>query len=99
MDGAKFFLSDKINQDLIEEHFEHIRMRGGGSENPTQETFGLKNRKIVDINSDLLQVFRGNTRGRMRDEVNIDIYDIRELPKQPRKSLEMPMLKRKTESC
>ena len=40
MDGAKFYLSDKINQDLLEEHFGHIRMCGGGSENPTQEMFG-----------------------------------------------------------
>ena len=86
MDGAKFFLSDKINQDPLEEHFGHIKMRGGGSENPTQEMFGLMNRKIMVIKSDLLQVFRGNTRGRMRDEVNIDIYDTRELPKRPRKS-------------
>ena len=86
MDGAKFFLSDKINQDPLEEHFGHIRMRGGGSENPTQEMFGFMNRKIVVIKSDLLQVFRGNTRGRMRDEVNIDICDTRELPKRARKS-------------
>ena len=86
MDGAKFFLSDKINQDPLEEHFGHIRMRGGGSENPTQEIFGLMNRKIVVIKSDLLQVFRGNTRGRMRDEVNIDICDTCELPKRARKS-------------
>ena len=49
MDGAKFFHSDKINQDPLEEHFGHIRMRGGGSENPTQEMFGLMNRKIVVI--------------------------------------------------
>ena len=43
-------------------------------------------RNIVVIKSDLLQVFRGNTPGRMRDEVNIDIYDTRELPKRLRKS-------------
>ena len=35
MNGAKFPLSDKINQDPLEEHFGHIRMRGGGSEIPT----------------------------------------------------------------
>ena len=54
MDGAKFFLSDKINQNPSEEHFGHIRMRCGGSENPTQEIFALMNRKIVVIKSDLL---------------------------------------------
>ena len=86
MNGAKFFLSDKSNQDPLEEHFGHIRMRGGRSENPTQEMFGLMNGKIVAIKSDLLQVFCGNTRGRMRDEIDIDIYDTREMPKRPRKS-------------
>ena len=40
VDGAKFFLSDKINQDPLKELFGNIRMRGGGSENPTQEMFG-----------------------------------------------------------
>ena len=49
MDGGKFFLSDKINQDPLEEHFGHIRMCGGGSENPTREMFGLMNRKIMVI--------------------------------------------------
>ena len=61
-------------------------MRGGGSENRTQEMFGLMNRKIVVIKSDLLQVFRGNTRRQMREEIDIDIYDTREQPKQQRKS-------------
>lgn len=46
MGGANFFLSDKINQDPLEKHFGHISMCGGGSENPTQEMFGLMNRKI-----------------------------------------------------
>ena len=86
MDGAKFFPSDKINQDPLEEHFRHIRMCGGVSENSTQEMFGLMNRKIVVIKSDLLQAFHGNTHGCMRDKIDIDIYDMRELPKRPRKS-------------
>ena len=34
IDDAIFFLSDKINQDPLEEHFGRIRMRGGGSQNP-----------------------------------------------------------------
>ena len=47
MDGAKIFLSDEINQDPLEDHFRDIRMRGGGSENPAQEMFGLMNKKIM----------------------------------------------------
>ena len=80
MDCAKFIFSDKINQNRIEEHFRHIGMRRGGQENPTQDTIALTNRKVVVVKSYLLQVFRGNTRGRMREEVNIDIYDTREQP-------------------
>ena len=64
------------------------------SENPDQEMFRLMNRKIVVIKSDLFQDFRGNTRGRLRHEVNIDIYDRRELPKRPRESLPIPIFKK-----
>lgn len=70
-DCAKYVLSDKINQNRIEEHFGHIGMRRGGPENPTQDIIALMNRKVVVVKSYLLQVFRGNTCGRMRDEVNI----------------------------
>ena len=86
IDGAKFFLPDKRNQDPLEKPVAHIIMRGVSPENPVHEMFGLMNRKIGVIKSDLLQVFRGNTRGRMRDEINTNIYDTCELPKRPRKS-------------
>lgn len=81
-----YFLSDKINQDPIEEHFGRVRMRGGCNENPTQEGFGLMNRKIVLIKSDLLRVMRGNTRGRISDSTCIDVNDERQLPKRSKKN-------------
>ena len=60
-----------------------VRIGGGASDNPTQERFGQMNRKIVLVKSDMSQVTRGNTRGRVY--VAIDIHDKRQLPKRPKK--------------
>ena len=80
MDGVDIFLSDKVNQDPLEEHFGMVRSEGGASDNPTQKRFGQMNRKIVLVKSDIIQVTRGNTRGRVRENVAIDIHDKRQLP-------------------
>ena len=85
MDGVDIFLSDKLNQDPLEEHFGMVRSGGGASDNPTQERFGQMNRKIVLVKSDMIQVTRGNTRGRVRENVAIDVNDKRQLPKRPKK--------------
>ena len=85
MDGVDIFLSDKLNQDPLEEHFGMVRSRGGASNNPTQERFGQMNRKIVLVKSDMIQVTCGNTRGRVRENVAIDVHDERQLPKRPKK--------------
>ena len=62
-----------------------VRIGGGASDNPTQERFGQMNRKIVLVKSDMIQVTRGNTRGRVPENVAIDIHDKRQLPKRPKK--------------
>ena len=62
-----------------------VRSGGGASDNPTQEWFGQMNRKIVLVKSDMIQVTRSNTRGRVRENVAIDILDKRQLPKRPKK--------------
>ena len=85
MDGVDIFLSDKRNQDPLEEHFGMVRSGGGASDNPTQERFGQMNRKIVLVKSDMIQVTRGNSRGRVRENVSIDVHDKRQLPKRPKK--------------
>ena len=85
MDGVGIFLSGKLNQDPLEEHFGMVRSGGGVSDNPTQERFGQMNRKIVLVKSDMIQVTRGNTRGRVQENVTIDIHDKRQLPKRPKK--------------
>ena len=85
MDGVDIFLSNKLNQDPLEEHFGMVRSGGGASDNPTQERFGQMNRKIVLVMSDMIQVTRGNTRERVLENVVIDIHDKRQLPKRPEK--------------
>ena len=85
MDGVDIFLSDKLNQDPIEEHFGMVRSGGGASDNPTQERFGQMNRKIVLVKSDMILVTRGNTRGRVWENVAIDIHDKRQLYERPKK--------------
>ena len=85
MDSVDILLSDKLNQDPLEEHFGMVRSGGGASDNPTQERFGQMNRKIVLVKSDMIQVTRGNTRGRVRENVAIDVHDERQLSKRPKK--------------
>ena len=52
--GVDFFLSDKLNQDPIEEHFGRIRGAGGASDNPTLEQYGYRNKKIIAAKSELI---------------------------------------------
>ena len=85
MDGVDIFLSDKPNQDPLEEHFGMVRSGGCASDNPAQKKFGQMNRKIVLVKSAMVQVTRGNTWGRVRENVAIDVHDKRRLPKRPKK--------------
>ena len=87
LEDVEYFLSDKLNQDPLEEHFGKQRMRGGGSDSPTLEQYGQNERKIIVAKSDMLTVMRGNTRGKQRDEHKIDIHDTRELPKRKKKDI------------
>ena len=43
------------------------------------------NRKIVLVKSDMILVTRGNTRGRVWENVATDIHDKRQLPERPKK--------------
>ena len=80
-EGFDYFLSDKLNQDPLEEHFSKQRMRGGGNDNPTLLEYGFNERNIIVAKSDMLLTMRGNTRGRVRELDEIDIHDETELPK------------------
>ena len=81
--GADFFLSNKLNQDPVEEHFGRIRGAGGASDNPTLEQYCYRNRKIIVAKSELIQVTKGNTS--VRENIQINIHDERKLPKTPKR--------------
>lgn len=85
MDGIEFVLSEKLNQDPLEEHFGKQRMRGGGVDNPSLEQFMFNERKIIVTKSDMITSVRGNTRGRKREEQKIDINNTTSLPKRSKK--------------
>ena len=80
------FLSDKLNQDPLEEHFRMVRSGRGASDNPTQERYRQMNRKIILVKSYIIQVTRGNISGRVQENVVIGIYDKRQLPKRSKKT-------------
>ena len=73
-------LSEQLPQDPLEEYFSKQRAKGGADENPTLEMF---NRKFLGLNvagDELVRVVNGNTRGRQREIVQLDVQDIRRLP-------------------
>lgn len=88
MEGVSYFLSDKLNQDPVEEHFSRHRTRGGGVDNPTLEQYMLMERKLVVAKSDLVVSLRGNTRGRLKNKAVVDVTDERTLPKKKKKKTE-----------
>ena len=79
-DGVKLLLSEQLSQDPLEKYFSKQRAKGGADENPTLRTF---NRNFLDLNvagDELVRVVNGNTRGRQREIVQLDVQDIRRLP-------------------
>ena len=84
--GVDYFLSDKLNQDPAEKHFGRIRSRGRGSYNPTPKQYGNINGKVVVAKSETIQVTKGNTRGRVKENTKIDVHDERQLPHRQKKN-------------
>jgi hypothetical protein len=84
-DGIQYVLSEKLNQDPLEEHFGKQRMRGGANENPSLEQHMYNERKIIVAKSDMITSMRGNTRGRLREKTDIDIHDESTLPKRKKR--------------
>ena len=81
MDGVDFLLSEKFSQDPLEEHFARQRKKGGCNENPTVEQFAQQEELLNVMNSDLVTSLRGNTRGRIQQELHLDPSDARKLPR------------------
>ena len=76
-------LTDKFNQDPLEEHFSKQRGSLGGNENPDAIQYGETERKLQAAKLDSIRVMRGNTSGRKSEK--IDIHDETPLPKRKKK--------------
>lgn len=80
MDGVNFFLSDKLNQDPVEEFFSKQRSAGGHHDNPSAEQFGHHLMKNIAAGSHAAASRRANVR---REQPSKDISD-EPLPKKKR---------------
>uniref|UniRef100_A0A7M5XL33 Uncharacterized protein n=1 Tax=Clytia hemisphaerica TaxID=252671 RepID=A0A7M5XL33_9CNID len=83
MEGVKFFLSEKLNQDPIEEHFSKHWAKGG-VENPQLEQYMMTERKMIVAKSKMIVAMNVNFRGRTKRKIVIDIDDKTLLPKCPK---------------
>ena len=89
-DGVNYFLSDKLNQDPIEEHFGRHRGAIGGSDNPTLEQYSNTERKLQVAKDDMIRVLHGNTRGKKGKSIKLvpSAEPALPLPKRKRKHSE-----------
>lgn len=85
MNGVDYFLSEKLNQDPVEEHFGKHRSKLGGSDNPTLQQYMQSEKKIIVGKSSILTSLTGNTRGKLREE-KVNVVD--EAPLRKRRKLE-----------
>jgi len=79
--GVKFFLSEKISQDPLENFFGCQRQRGRTGENPNASQFCKNTQALRIINSVCDNIPKGNCRGR---QLQIDMQDTKPLPKRRR---------------
>ena len=84
INGAKHVLSDKFNQDSLEEHFYRQRSRGGANENPTLDEFHFNEKKLQICKSGMIRAM-GNSKGKEREETKLDIHDTSSLPKKQKR--------------
>ena len=79
--GVKFFLSDKLNQDPLENFFGCIRQNGRVNSNPTINEAMKSTQTLRVINSVRMdKSIKGNCRGR-RKRFSSDKIDLLPLPK------------------
>ena len=78
--NVEYVLTEKLNQDPVEQYFGKQRMKGGASDNPTVNEFAYNTTKIAVAGSSMIRDVAGNVRKR---KVPLDI------------NKEVPMMKRK----
>ena len=74
------FLSEKLSQEPLEEHFSVQRRHVGSSDNPTLEQFQDQELVINVMKSGLVTDLKGNTSGRDVPGPTLDVHDMRRLP-------------------
>ena len=79
--GVKFFLSERLSQDPLENFFGCQRQRGRTGENPNVQQFCKNTQALHIINSVCGSVAKGNCHGRKQP---IDLKENRPLPKRCR---------------
>ena len=82
---AKFFLSEKLSQDPVEEYFSKQRAKRGPDENPSLD---MVNKNVLGLNvagDDLIKVLNGNVRNKERKKVSLNVNDTTLLPTRPKK--------------
>ena len=85
-EGVRYFLSEKLSQDPLEEYFQKQRARGGCNENPGLPSVGGNFVALTVYTSDLVKSTRGNTRGTTRvDTSHFNAEDTCSLPKRKKK--------------
>ena len=80
--GVKFFLSERLSQDPLENFFGCQRQRGRTGENPNAHQFCKNTQALRVIISVCGNITKGNCRGRKQD---VDMQDNKPLPKRRRK--------------
>ena len=87
--GGQSVLSDKFNQDPLEQHFGRQRMKLGCNENPMLSDYMYNELKLQVAKANMVKIMKGNTKGRNDNETLIDITDARPLPKRQKKEYEL----------
>ena len=82
--GMPFVLTERFNQDPIEQHFGIHRTSGGCNNNPTVNQFNHAMVKIRTVGQHAIAPVRGNTKRRLNYP---HVIDNNPLPKRPRHSL------------
>ena len=67
VDGVDYVLSDKCNQDPLEEHFGKQRARGGSNKILSLKEYIDNERKLLVAKSEMIRFKQGNTRGRQEE--------------------------------
>ena len=83
--GGQFVLSDKFNQDPLEQHFGRQRIKLGCNENPMLSDYMYNELKLQVAKANMVKIMKGNTRGRNDNKTLIDITDTTLLPKRQKR--------------